>query len=246
MNNNTSHPLIDETLTRSEVIELINVSHDYSAQTCVSAYYGTFTSWDGTSHHGCIVTMWERNANACYKYYFMEITEEYSYSSDDTRKHYYNHVFHKLMPISGNHTNSTSKKKITLNGEYSTKELCDILIKSATIDTWEYTKIHKNRWDSGELIPLTLEDLKTFSHDYNTKENREADMREKELIKRFVENTPCAEDPLWYEIHNTIIENKIINALRKAGHCVIKSGEKDSFGWVTRWLELDGKLMYCI
>jgi hypothetical protein len=76
---------------------------------------------------------------------------------------------------------------------------------------------------------------------------------EADLIAKFSEGElPPADDSVWYEIMADIdsygngdyrLEDMVIAILKDRGFSVCIDGERDSFGWVTRGIRVDGELM---
>ena len=80
--------------------------------------------------------------------------------------------------------------------------------------------------------------------------------RYNEIIEYFtnMETLPPAEDDIWYKVlgdvdssfvGHTDLEREVFNILKSKGYSVRIVGERDSFGWVTRGISVNGTIM-CI
>lgn len=258
-------PLVEEKLTTAQVKELLAMadirSSKWELNDHLSIHKGWFKTWDGETHDGCIVA---HHKDKEIEYYFMEVELEKVHRSE--YGHTYKAEYHMLMPIS--EPKATQK---FYSG--TTAELCQHIISNATHDNWDYYKVpmtaeeiakakkeysfaHIMR-DYTKLDPLTYSDLNHWFKPLTEAEKQEVARqkakREKELISIFAnENLPCAEDDIWYEIlsfgygtKGYDLECKIIKILRNRGYNVHIDGERDSFGWVTRGIFVDGEMM-CI
>lgn len=189
--------------------------------------------------------------NVVYEGFFLIEEVPYAYG------HKYRVTYSKLMPISA----PTRKKKVN--------SFEDILFNNC-IDTWEYKKfpmtkeelsrrdwwyIH-NGWDTTfrtiDEIPET--GLEYQIHPFTSSEQEEIKALKKKaedaLLKRCYETLPPAEDKFWYDIlsmgygtEGYELEEKALKILRSRGLNVRIDGERDSFGWVTRGIFIDGELM---
>lgn len=199
-------------------------------------------------------------------YYFMEVTLEEVNNPMGT-SHLWEPTFHKLMPITENY-----KRKPVFH-EGNTKELCQYIIDCACRDKWEYTEVpmskkeieegKKRDWwwyrnHTTKVIPLTYNDIYSYWSTPLTEEEQKAKIKAKqkneaELIARFsTGELPPAEDDAWYSVlsmgygtEGYDLECKIIKILKNRGYNAYIDGERDSFGWVTRGIFIDGNVM-CI
>lgn len=199
-------------------------------------------------------------------YYFMEVTLEEVNNPMGT-SHLWEPTFHMLLPITENY-----KRKPVFH-EGNTKELCQYIIDCACRDTWAYTEVpmskkeieegKKKDWywyhnHTTKVVPLNYNDI--YCHwqtplTTEEREQREATIkaREKALIRIFSEGElPEAESEPWYAIlsmgygtEGYDFESKVIKILKNRGFNVYIDGERDSFGWVTRGIFIDNKIM-CI
>ena len=203
---------------------------------------------------------WERHID----YYFMEVTLEEVENSFKT-SHLWNPTFHKLMPITENY------KRVPKFCEGDTKELCNYIVAKACRDNWDYTEVpmtvkeieegKKKDWlwyhnHTTKTVPLTYNDINSYwstplTDEEKKQKAKEDKMREEELIARFsTGELPPAEDDAWYSVlsmgygtSSYDLECKIIKLLNNRGYSVRIDGEKDSFGWVTRGICVNGEMM---
>ena len=272
--------LVNETLTKDEVMSLLNETFGYNHNTndYLTILKGTFTAWSGEVHDGYIVchtyrTVTPETANDYMptyvkheEYYFMEVTLTEVDNPMKTR-HLWQPTFHKLMPITENY-----KRKPVFH-EGNTKELCQYIIDCVHRDKWDYTEVpmtkkeieegKKRDWwwythHTTKLAPLTYSDIYGYWSTPLTEEEQKAKVKaeqknEAELIARFsTGELPPAEDNAWYSVlsggYGTSgydLECKILKILKNRGINAFIDGERDSFGWVTRGILIDGKVM-CI
>ena len=199
-------------------------------------------------------------------YYFMEVTLE---EVDNPFKisHLWNPTFHKLLPITENY------KRVSKFYEGDTRSLCEYIINRSCRDTWEFTEVpmtkdeieqgKKRDWvwyshHTTKTLPLTYNDIYSYWSTPLTEEEQRRLIKEKQvneatLIARFsAGKLPQAEDDVWYSVlsmgYGTSgydLECKIIKILRDRGYSVRIDGERDSFGWVTRGIFVNGEIM-CI
>ena len=199
-------------------------------------------------------------------YYFMEVTLE-EVNNPFKTSHLWKPTFHKLMPITENY------KPRRRFHEGNTKELCDYIIDCVHRDNWNYIEVPmtKDEIDEGKkrdwwwyshhttkTCPLTYNDIYSYwstplteeEQKIKDKENKE---EETKLISMFSSGElPSAEADAWYSILSSgygskgyDLECKIIKILKNRGYSVRIDGERDSFGWVTRGIWVDNKMM-CI
>jgi hypothetical protein len=179
--------------------------------------------------------------------------------------HLWEPTFHKLIPISENY--SCVSKFI----EGSTTDLCNYIVANVCRDKWNYTEVpmseqelkeaRKRDWywyrnHTTKVCPLTYNDIYCYwSTPLTEEEQKQRDKAKKDtessLIARFsTGELPVAEDDVWYSVlsmgygtNGYDFECKIIKILRNRGFNVQIVGEKDSFGWVTRGISVDGNIM---
>lgn len=206
--------------------------------------------------------MYEHHIN----YYFMEVTLEEVVNPMKTC-HLWEPTFHKLMPITPNHM----PVKHMWNREGNSKDLCNYIVSHACRDNWEYTLVpmtkeeieagKKRDWwwythHTTKPVALTYSAIYCHWETPLTEEEevqRQATIKAKEnvLIKMFSEGElPPAEDTAWYGIlsmgygtEGYDLECKVIKILKNRGYSVCIDGERDSFGWITRGIFVDGKMM---
>lgn len=250
--------LVKETLTEKQVRELLDMANVNSPKwkydNHLNIYKGYFIAWDGEKHEGCIV-LHHKGIHEKTDYYFMEVELKEVNMSESG--HTYKATYHMLMPIS-------ERKQITKFCSGNTHDLCNYIINNATVDTWDYYKVPMTKKEiqkaketysySYIMNDYTKPDMLTYSelsywHTPLTFLEKEALLEEKkrretELLALFSKgNLPKAEDDIWYEILCNPIETEIIKILRSQGYSVRIDGERDSFGWVTRGIFVNGKMM---
>lgn len=251
--------LVNETLAKDEVMSLLNetLGRNGKIDDYLSILKGTVTTWDGTTHDGYIVCNTHKDATPetvndfmpTYvehkDYYFMEVTLEEVNNPMGT-SHLWEPTFHMLLPITENY-----KRKPVFH-EGNTKELCQYIIDCACRDTWAYTEVPMSK----KVVPLTYNDIYSYWSTPLTEEEQKVKIKAKqkneaELIARFsTGELPPAEDDAWYSVlsmgygtSSYDLERKIIKLLNNRGYSVRIDGEKDSFGWVTRGIFVNGEMM---
>ena len=274
----TTKALVNETLTKDEVMSLLNETLGYKGKIndYLSILKGTFTTWSDETHDGYIVRHTHKDATPetandympTYvehnDYYFMEVTLEEVDNPMGTC-HLWEPTFHMLLPITENY-----KRKPVFN-EGSTEDLCKYIIDCVHRDKWEYTEVpmtkkeieegKKRDWlwythHTTKVVPLTYNDIYGYWSTPLTEEEQKAKIKaEKEneanLIAMFsTGELPVAEDNAWYSVlsmgYDTAgydLETKVINILKNRGYSVRIDGERDSFGWVTRGIFVNGQMM---
>lgn len=265
-NNTTTMALVNETLTKDEVMSLLNETLDRKKDIndYLSILKGEFTAWDNTVHSGYIVSHINNNH---VDYYFMEVTLEEVVNPNGTC-HLWEPTFHMLMPITENY-----KRKPMLPETGNAKDLCSYIISNAHRDKWDYiyvpmTKEEIEKGKKRDYWWYTHHTTKTVSLTYNdiygywstplTEEEqvqRKTTLKAKENALIYIfskEELPPAEDDVWYSIlsmgygtQGYDFECKVVEILKKRGFSVRIDGERDSFGWVTRGIWVDDKMM-CI
>ena len=81
--------------------------------------------------------------------------------------------------------------------------------------------------------------------------------RYNEIITIFnnMESLPPADDDIWYEVLGDVdsrhigltnLEKDVFDILKEKGHNARIVGERDSFGWVTRGISVDGNIKCCV
>lgn len=259
-------PLTTETLTAAQVRELLDMANYKSSKwkwnDHLLIHKGYFTTWDGETHDGCIVAHCKGKE---VEYYFMEV--ELEKLGVDEFGHTYKPTYHVLIPISESH------KVTPINGCGNAKDLCNMIISRATTDKWGYHTVPMTKaeieearkkgsyaWhmrDYTKLVTLTYSEVDYWRTPLTEAEKQELQKaqakREAEIISIFRnEELPKAEDNIWYEVLSSgygtkgyDLECKIIRILKARGCFVRIDGERDSFGWVTRGIFVNGQMM-CI
>lgn len=270
MNNTTTNTkaLVNEVLSKEEVLSLfdMNITRKGSINDYVSIDKGTYTTWDGDTHEGYIVCHYTRN-NSVQKeeHYFMEVTLEEVIDTMVHSCHLWKPTFHMLMPITENY-----RPKAVLPQEGDMKDFCNYIVDKVHRDEWEYTLVpmtqeeikdvkKKYGWCSKKakkIVPLTYNDIMCnwetpLTEEEQAQRHATIKAKEKVLIDLFTNGElPEPESEPWYGIlsmgygtEGYDLECKIINILKKRGYNAYIDGERDSFGWVTRGIFIDGELM---
>lgn len=276
-NNNTHKALVDEVLTKDEVMNILNmtIGRNGTVNDYVTAYKGTFTAWDGEEFSGYIVAQYKRTATSetvndympeyveTEDYYFMEVTLE-EVDNPHGNCHLWEPTFHRLMPIS----NYSRQRKYPDSGDV--KDLCNTIIANACRDMWKYTEVpmtkeeieagkKKDWWwythHTTKIVALTYNDI--YCHwstplTMEEQKQREEEKREREraLLNLFSSTLPAADDSAWYSVlsmgcgtEGYDFECKVLKMLNDNGIHAYIDGERDSFGWVTRGIFINGKAM---
>lgn len=200
-------------------------------------------------------------------YYFMEVTLEEVDNPMGT-SHLWKPTFHKLLPITANYL-----PKPVLPETGGAEELTQYIVDSCCKDTWRYTEVpmtkeeieegKKRDWlwythHTTKAVSLTYNDIYGYWSTPLTEEEQQARVKaereyEAEILARFSNGElPKAEDDAWYSVlsmgfgtNGYDLEQKVIKILKNRGYSVRIDGERDSFGWVTRGIWVNNKMM-CI
>jgi hypothetical protein len=198
-------------------------------------------------------------------YYFMEVEKELVNTS--LSGYTYAVKYHELLPITPQYV----PVKRMWNGEGSAKDLCDYIVSSACRDKWDYYKApmtekeiakskkdmdyHYYSKDYTKLVPLTYGDIDYWYEPLTDSDKKRLEQEKKQdedaLIARFTTGElPPTDDDAWYSIlsmgygtEGYDLECKVIKILKNRGFSVQIDGERDSFGWVTRGIWVNGKVM---
>lgn len=262
---NKLRPLVKGTLTDSELKAIIKASTIEHPSFDINNYLlvskGWLTTWDGDYHVGYIIHHVKSNSMDAY---FMEIekTEEPTIHNDTYVFH--NIKYHKWIPISAvprNKRLERTRKSIPIK---SIDALINRVINDNIRDEWGTFPADKTK--SADLMnsinitfgnvdiwtePIPADELECIEAERKVEEER----LEKELIERFSKGElPPPEDDLWYRVLADVdsagfgdktLETKVLKILNDRGINAYIDGERDSFGWVTRGIFIDGKIM-CI
>lgn len=199
--------------------------------------------------------------------YFMEMTLGEEVVNPFKTSHLWKPTFHKLLPIPNKH------KEVNRFYEGTMGELVNRIVDNACNVRWNLTLVpmtkdevesyKKYYWfdtydksSHTKTVPLSVIDICDYWSTPLTDEEREDLHREQEraennLISRFsIGELPQAEDDLWYSVLSGGYgtpgyerECRIIKILQKRGYNIYIDGDRDSFGWVTRGICIDGKIM---
>lgn len=247
-------PLVQETLTKQEVYNLFRLSREPKRRSItklefVTIYEGWFKSWTGDIHKGYIVAEFTEDLyshNSTTEYYFME-TSETLVSKSLKYGERYEIEYHRLVPIN----TRTDTNKIIESGDIRS-EICKLILKNS-IDNWGINKskdgapIVVSKVEFNIIRPLSDKDRKIMEAKLEQERSGIRNIFKKDQL-------PPPEDNIWYKVLADVdsrgfgdrtFELEIIDILKENGHSVRIGGERDSFGWVTRGLIVDGKYMCC-
>ena len=219
-------PLVEETLTTDEVIKLIKLGF-YDWQTGPTLLDNiTYISWDGDKHYGVLVSMRQPNG-ADDGDYFMERT--YKTVQDCGEYWLCKPVYHKLLPV-------------VLHRYENHEEFGRMPYLVAEI----MRKCYFDNIIVGDVKGLEVIDVTgSIRFEKSKSEIQEYRQRQEEFTMSFVNEDIPAGDERW---DNLLFGDKktmyqVFDMLRDAGHHIKLDGEKDSFGWVTCGIVMDGELM---
>lgn len=257
--------LVEELLTMDDVEAMINASDINHPKFDINNHLllskGWLTTWDGEYHVGYIVHHMKANSM---KAYFMEV-EKQSYPIINGAYYMYHNIqYHKLVPITVIPRNKRLEKIRNRISIKSVDALVNRIVNDNISDEWgvfpadtskpaELTNAINLDYSSIGIWtePIPADELERIQAERKEEQER----RERELIDRFSKgDLPEPEDDLWYAIladvdsrgfGDTSLETKILKILQRRGINAYIGGERDSFGWVTRGILIDGKVM-CI
>lgn len=258
-------PLVKELLTMDDIKQMIKISDVHYKEFDIHNYLcivkGWLKTWDDECHNGYIIH--HLHKEKC-DTYFMEV-EVYNPRLNINRGvcEYNSVIYHKLLPLSKVPTDD--KSYYNLIPVRNIGELANRIIAINGKDNYGYYPANRDKpvdlvnnsenltinnidyWE--DIIPDdTLERLRK-------EENQKRRDIEKEIIDRFSKGElPPPEDDLWYSVLADVdsagfgdktLETKVLKILNDRGINAYIDGERDSFGWVTRGIFIDGKIM-CI
>lgn len=247
-------PLVQETLLKQEVYNLLKLSREPKRSTTkyefVTIYEGWFKSWTGELHGGYIIAEFIEDLyshNSITEYYFME-TSETLVSKSLKYGEKYEIEYHRLLPI-----NTRSDIKHIIESGDIRNQISKLIVENA-IDNWGINKskdgnpIVVSKLEFNTNRPLSDKDRAQMRHELEQERSGIRNIFKKNQL-------PPPEDDIWYKVLADVdsrgfgdrsFELEIMDILKENGHSVRIGGEKDSFGWVTRGLVVDGKYMCCI
>ena len=239
--NEEVEPLVDETLTTDEVISLIKSGKDDIYNGPVLLNNITYITWDDVSHQGVLVSIKHPDCQES-EDYFME--RRWVKVKDCGSYWLCKPVFYKLLPLVLHRTNDEDFK--TMQYEFNGvgdrwRSLSELIVKSILKKCY-FDNIRIN----GEVKGLEIPDVKNLRG--IAKSGQEyAIYRESvdKLIDSFTNEDIPAGDKRWDDLlfGEKYILSRVFDQLRKKGHIIHLDGEKDSFGWVSCGIVMDGKLM---
>ena len=261
----SNEPLVKELLTNEDVEAIINASDinhpEFDINNHLLLSKGWLTTWDGESHVGYIVHHMKTNSM---KAYFMEVekTEE-PMIHNNTYYVYHNIRYHKWVPITVLPRDKRLEKFRNSIPIKSVDTLVNRIVSDAHDEWGVFPADTSKPAELTNAITLTYTDIGKWMEPIPADEMKhiqaamklEEERLEKELIERFsTGELPPPEDDLWYRVladvdsrgfGDTSLETKILRILQRRGINAYIDGERDSFGWVTRGIFIDDKIM-CI
>lgn len=247
-------PMVEEVLTEEDVC---NLYEEYAKN---GKYYNqaveyptvtgfinnvTYHNWDGIDHDGVIVVVREEK-DADSEYYFMERTWKFN---DKQPFNFYmtaTPIWHALMPVNLGRSKEVSDTKTRIhtmrleNEGFTAKEFTELIIDKCIVDDLTLP-------DGKEISPsFCHNDIGEIRYFESIVQKKKYSEWKSDAIRRLMNNEVPAGDDLWDELCIGQLSSERINVfevLRKRGHHIYLDGERDSFGWVTCGIVMDGKLM---
>jgi len=220
-------PLVEETLTNGEVIKLIKMGLYDTRTGPVLLDNVEYTSWEGNIHYGVLVSTKHPDGTTGDDY-FMERT--WTKVKDCGTYWLCSPTYHKLLPVMLHHKDNPEK--------------------FGTIPYLVADIIKKCYFDNvyiDEVRGLSVNDVIGYrSFKKSDKECEEYQKKKEALKESFISGDGVpAGDERW---DNLLLGDKkdmlyVFDVLRLRGHNIGLDGEKDSFGWVTCGIVMDGELM---
>lgn len=244
--------MVDKVLTKDDVINLYGEyakNRKYYNQTIeyptISGFVNniTYHNWDGIDHDGVLVVVKE-SADTESDYYFMERTWDFTGKQAIGSHMAAIPVWHALLPVNLKRSKEVSKirtKRHLLRLEtegFDTKEFAELIVDKCIVDDITFPDNNENGFSENDIEA-------TFYFESEEKK-REYEKWKGDAVKRLMSGEVPAGDELWDDLCIGQLSTeciKIFEALRRRGHHVCLDGERDSFGWVTCGIVMDGKLM---
>lgn len=226
----TMEPLVDDVLSRRELFEIFFPDNSIRNQGVWVYKNATYTNWDGSIHKGAIVTVYKDGDTDDY---FMERT--FRKIRSENGKVYAEQVWHRLIPVNFKKNGFKLHKKCPRRNS-GVNELCDIISHKSLIDDITVDYIKLSHTEATEQVIFDATPVNILEHE------RYLDTTK----SKFIQGSVPAGDNLWDELlfgDLTEIRGKVFRELNKQGHFIKLDGEKDSFGWITCGIVMDGKLM---
>ena len=245
-------PMVDTVLTTEDVLNLYGEYAKNRKYYNQNVEYPTVTgfinnviyhNWDGVDHDGVIVVV-KDGEHAEPSYYFMERTWKVD---DDWAPSAYvaaTPIWHALMPVKPERSKEVSKLKtkrhmIRLETEgFSTKELAELIIDKCIVDDMTIPEPEFTSFCENDITETRYFESEERKRKYNEWKD--------DAVKKLMNGDVPAGDELWDELCVGQLAServKIFEALWKNGHHAYLDGERDSFGWVTCGIIMDGQLM---
>lgn len=247
-------PMVEKVLTEEEMYNLYeeyaknkkyyNQEIEYPT---VSGFVNNvvYHNWDGIDHDGVLVVIKEKK-DADSEYYFMERTWNFGDAQPFSSYMMATPVWHALMPVDLSRSKEVSDTKTRChmmrlkNNEFTTKELAELIIDKCIVDD---ITLPDGKEVSSSFCCNDISETRYFE---SVSQKKKYDEWKSDAVRRLMNNEVPAGDDLWDELCIGQLSSERINVfevLRKRGHHIYLDGERDSFGWVTCGIVMDGKLM---
>lgn len=247
-------PMVEEVLTEEDVC---NLYEEYAKN---GKYYNqaveyptvtgfinnvTYHNWDGIDHDGVIVVVREEK-DADSEYYFMERTWKFNDKQPFNSYMTATPIWHALMPVNLGRSKEVSDTKTRIhtmrleNEGFTAKEFTELIIDKCIVDDLTLP-------DGKEISPsFCHNDIGEIRYFESIVQRKKYSEWKSDAIRRLMNNEVPAGDDIWDELCIGQLSSERINVfevLQKRGHHIYLDGERDSFGWVTCGIVMDGKLM---
>lgn len=233
--------LVTETLSNTELVKLFydlrDIEHGYPALP-EGTYEGSvidnviYESWDGERHYGCLVTiMMPYGFGKNDENYFMERT--WTLIGETAKTYVATPTYHMLIPV------TLKRNNPKVHGEPGSMEY---LVSNIIHAAYQENIIFE---DKITFLNSFSEANANRSFDKSSEEIANYETKCRALLYEFVTDKIPAGDSKWDDLlfGDRGFRAEVFTQLRKKGHNVHLDGEKDSFGWVTCGIVMDGNLM---
>jgi len=218
-------PLTDETFNRDELVDLLSEVSRHDIGTFTTILNGAILeTLDSEKHYGCIVQKVNPTNGVC-ETYFME--KSYKQFGSTKYEVMAKPIYHKLILL--------NRHKISITGEQGTvEEFTQHIVKIGKPFEGEHRYI-RTIYDA-EVIVMFNQPISVTRKIRNDKISSFDD-----LIKG---NVPAG-DKKWDDLlfEDVDVMQGVFNKLIDKGHKIHLTGERDTFGYVTCGIIMDGKLM---
>lgn len=245
--------MVDKVLTENDVVAICDAYYQNTKYHNQPIEYPTvyalinnaiYHSWDGVNHEGVLVVIKETEKSDG-DYYFMERT--WAFNGTESPSELYKAatpVWHALMPVDIGRSKAVSDCKVRThlmrlkNTGLNMEEFARLIVDSCIYDDIEFPTDKSSRFCINEATEIRYFESAIQKSVYNE--------WKKTAIEKLISGTVTAGDNLWDELCVGQLREELYNvfrALREKGHRIRLDGERDSFGWVTCGIVMDGKLM---